>query len=989
MLAQKEGFKVKRTTAITNFSTIIMIAAVLGIGNGVAFTYGGTIDLYLSKSETNYDTEEVENAMSLGKDLAIEISQNGSVLLKNENDCLPLTKPAINIFGWGSSDNGFLYQGGGSSEGGYSADKVSLYSAFRNAGFSINEGLATAYNSLSYRREGAPDQDQFSTYYRLYEPGESFYTESLMNSAKSFSDTAVIVLSRRATEGDDLPKCQYNENGVQDTSRNYLALSDKEALLVNKVTSNFEKVIVLFNTSAPMEMGFVDYKGIDAALNIGYPGYYGTTGVVDILNGGTNPSAKMVDTAAYSLASAPSYVNVGNESLHTYEGRGGKYTDYAEDIYIGYRWYETADKEGYFDQTTLNSYGKELSGYNAVVQYPFGYGLSYTTFDWTVVSAKVGDKNLSALEEKDMTADMKVTVEVWVENTGKVAGKDVVGLYYSSPYTKGGIEKSAVDLIDFQKTGLIKPGLGEKLTLNCRLADMAAYDTYDKNNNGFMGYELEGGNYNLSLRTDSHTVKKVAENNSEMALKIPASGYKYDKDPDTGEKVENRFTTYTNSTSGAQSTIDEPQATYAVSIDGNDKDSKYNQGITYLSRSDFKTTYPTNKGNRTSSKDFYDNVFKIHAPTIDDKDTMPKTGSTETAYTLNDVKGLAYDDEKWAKLVQQLSIEELGNLSAGGGFGTMAIDRIGKPHCTDSDGGTGFTSGVSTGDSGHAIKYPAANVLSQTWDWKEAYKWGNAIGTEGQALKIQGWYAPGCNVHRSPLGGRNFEYFSEDGLMCGVFVGHTVKGATENGVYCYTKHFAGNDSDAGRNGMFKWMTEQSLRQIYAKPMELATKIGGANAAMISVDRIGSVRATGSKALLTDLLRDEWGFRGSTITDYYQGGNVNDMDESIRVGCDLALNPNGSYKLFDDYNSATSVIALQNAAHNILYTYINTVYRTENKTGVDIGSEIGSATSTNKKDGTWWRPTLITIDAVVAAGLLTWGVLSIIFTWFKKETNGKI
>lgn len=972
----------KRTTAIVNFSTIVMLAAVLGIGNAVAFNYGGTIDLYLSKSETNYDTDEVKNAMSQGKDLAVEISENGSVLLKNDNSCLPLTSSNINIFGWGGSDNGFLYQGGGSSQGGYEVDKVSLYQGFRNAGFKVNEDLCSAYNNLSYRREGAPDSDQFSTYYRLYEPGENFYSESLMSEAKSFSDTAVIVLSRRATEGDDLPKCQYDENGNQDTSRNYLSLSDKEALMINRVTKNFEKVIVLFNTSAPMEMGFLDYSGIDAALYCGYPGYYGVTGIVDILNGGTNPSAKMVDTSAYDLTTAPSYVNVGNEATHNYEGRGGKYTDYAEDIYVGYKWYETADAEGYWDGMAWNSYGKEKSGYDAVVQYPFGYGLSYTTFDWSIVSEKICDTDLSAVSNIQSTDT--VTVEVWVENTGSKAGKDVVELYYQSPYTKGGIEKSSINLIDFEKTGLLKPGQGEKLTLKCRVADMASYDTYDKNNNGFMGYELEGGKYNLSLRTDVHTPKKIDGKDSSIAINIPTTGYKYDTDPDTGAKVENHFTTYTNTTSGASSKIDEPQATYAISIDGNDADSDYNQGIKYLSRSDFKETLPKETAIRTSSKKFNDNVFKVHDPINNDSDTMPVTNSTETAYTLNDLRGLAYDDEKWTKLVQQLSVEEMGNLSAGGGFGTIAISSIGKPKCTDSDGGTGFTSSVSTGEGGHAIKYPAANVLSQTWDWKEAYKWGHAIGTEGQALNIQGWYAPGCNVHRSPLGGRNFEYFSEDGVMCGNFVGWTVKGATENGVYCYTKHFAGNDSDAGRNGQFKWMTEQSLREVYAKPMELAVKIGGANACMISVDRIGSVRASGSYALLTDLLRNEWGFKGTCITDYYQGGNVNDVDESIRAGCDMALNPNGTYKTFNDYSSATSVKALQKSAHDILYTYVDTVYRTANATGVDIDSNIGSATTTNKKDGTWWRPTLITIDAVVGVALIAWAVLSVYFTWLKKD-----
>lgn len=967
----------KRTTAIINISTILMLSAVLATANSVAMKFAGTIDLYLSKSETNYDSAEAQEALTKGKALAEEIVEDGAVLLKNTNDVLPLRNPKVNIFGWGSSDNGFMYQGGGSSEGGYAADKITLYDAFRKNGFSINEDLAKAYNQLPYHREGAPDQDQFSTYYRLYEPGADFYTEERMEAARNFSDTAIMVFSRRATEGDDLPKVQYGENGQQLSDRNYLSLSDKEAIMIKYVTDYFDKVVCIFNTSAPMEMGFLDYDGINSALYCGYPGYYGTTSIVKALAGVVTPNGHMVDTSAYSLDSAPSYVNTGNEETHNYTGRGGRYTDYAEDIYVGYKWYETADEEHYFDNLVLNSYGHKKEGYDAVVQYPFGYGLSYTSFKWTLDSVMKGDTKLSGNEE--LAKDDTLTFKVWVENTGNFSGRDVVQLYFNPPYTKGGIEKASQNLIDFQKTSLLNPGQGEEITLTAKVSDLASYDTYDKNNNGFMGYEVEEGNYTFSLRTDSHHLK---DDSSAFEKKFKVSkGYQYDKDPVTGNEVKNRFTTYTNSTSGASSTIYEPQAKYAISIEGNDKDSNYNQGITYLTRADFEGTFPKKTKIRNMSKEMYDNTFKVHDPFVDENDVMPVTGSTETSYTLQDVKGLPYDDPKWDKLIQQLTVQELGDLSGKGGFGTIAIDKIGKPKTTDSDGGTGFTSSIASGDGGHATKYPAASTIAQTWDWKKAYKWGNAIGEEGKALNIQGWYAPGCNVHRSPLGGRNFEYFSEDGRMCGVFVGYTVKGCTENGVYAYMKHFAGNDSDAGRNGQYKWMTEQSLREIWAKPAELAVKIGNANAAMVSVDRIGSVRATGSYALLTSLLRDEWGFRGSTITDYYQAGNVNDMDEGIRAGNDLALHPSGSYKLFDDITSATSVKALQNAAHNILYTYIDTIYRTETASGIDMSSNIGKRETTN--NGTWWRPTLLALDIVLGVGLLTWAGFCVYLTWFRK------
>lgn len=589
----------------------------------------------------------------------------------------------------------------------------------------------------------------------------------------------------------------------------------------------------------------------------------------------------------------------------------------------------------------------------------------------------------------------ELTFKVYVENRGSVKGKDVVQLYYTAPYTKGGIEKSALNLIAFEKTEDIEPGKGQLVELKCLVSDLASYDAYDNNNNGFMGYELEGGNYTFSLRSDAHTVK----DNLSVDYVIPQEGYKIETDPVTGQKVVNRFTTYTNEKSGASSTIYEPQSLYGLSIDGNDKNSDYNQGITYLTRSDFSGTFPTRTATRQMTDAFYNNVFLVHDPINNPEDELPVTGSTETNLKIDDVKGLPYDDPKWQQLISQLTVQELGDLSANGGFGTIAITRINKGHSVDSDGGTGFTSGVATGDGGHATKYPAANILACTWDWKEAYKWGHAIGEEGKALGINGWYAPGCNIHRSPLGGRNFEYFSEDGVLAGQFVAQTVKGSTENGVYAYMKHFAANDTDEGRNGQFIWMTEQSLREIWAKPGEIATKVGKANAMMVSVDRIGATRATGSYALLTSLLRDEWGFRGSTVTDYYQSGNVNDLDEGIRSGNDLALLPGGRpEQVFGDWStaikadnpatrdqakaSATTIKALQNAAHNILYTYIDTIDRTQKFTGVDLNVQMGQRTEDTS--GTWWRPTLYAIDGVVAVGFAAWAGLCIYFTWFGKK-----
>lgn len=989
----------KRTTTVVSLSVMLFLASALAIGNSIAFSYGGIIDSFFSSGNNNSNTDKVDDALTEGKDLAQEITEQGDVLLKN-NGTLPLDSSQdlrVNIFGWGGSDNGFLYQGGGSSEGGYSADKISLYDAFRQSGFDINENLANAYNALSYRREGGPDQNRHDIYYRTYEPGQDFYDDNLKD-ALNFSDTAVVVLSRRATEGDDLPKVSYDESGNADETRNYLSLTAKEELMMDVVTENFENVIVLINSSAPMEMGFLDNDKVDAAMYIGYPGYYGAVAVPKILSGAVNPSGHLTDTAAYELESAPSYLNSGPDASIVYGGRGGRYKDYAEDIYVGYKWYETADAEGYFDNETRDSYGKLLTGYDAVVQFPLGFGLSYTTFDWTLDAITVKNDTETLEDDVDISKDRNyqlketdvLTFQVWVENTGDVPGRDVVQIYSNPPYTPGGIEKAAQNLVAFEKTGLLPPGEGQQLQLEVKVTDLASYDTYDKNNNAFMGYELDEGAYTFSIRTDAHTVKVDSDplNGGDMnyTFYVPTGGYQIENDPVTGYPVENRFTNYTNNESGASSTSQETQNYYNVSIDGHDSNPAYDQDITYLTREDFEGTFPSQRTEtRVMSDEMYNNVFLVHAPFNNSSDEMPATGKTfEETITIDDVRGLDYDDPLWDELISQLTVEELQYLSAQGGFGTYAITRIKKGHCVDSDGGTGFTNGVVTSGGLHAIKYPAANILASTWDVDEAYKWGHAIGTEGQALGIQGWYAPGCNIHRSPLGGRNFEYFSEDGFMCGKFVANTVKACTENGVYAYMKHFAANDTDEGRNGQFIYMTEQSLREIWAKPGEIATKEGKANAMMVSVDRVGATRATGSYALLTELLRNEWGFRGSTITDYYQGGNVNDLDEGIRVGNDLALMPNGGRNLFDDWQnpSATSVIALQNAAHNILYTYADTLERTANFSGVDLGDEIGSRE--NDTSGRWWRYLLYSIDAVVGVGFAGWATACIYLTWFKSK-----
>ncbi len=882
--------------------------------------------------------------------------------MKNSDNALPLStaETKVNVFGWSGCDKGFIYQGGGSGEGSRTGS-VSFYQGLRNSGLTINEDLATTYNNLSLSRSGYTED--VTQYYRLYEPDESFYTDSLLTEAKSFSDVAIVVLGRRGAEGTDLPKVQYDENGNVDATRKYSTISEKEEKMLEVAIQNFGKVIVVMNTANPMECGFLNDEGIDAGMVMYMPGNHGSNAIGSILTGNVTPSGHTVDTFAYDLATAPSYANAGTDGVHWPEGQGARFCDYqtySEDIYTGYYWYETADKDGFFDDV-YNDYG---SGYEGVVQYPFGYGLSYTDFDWTL-------EDVSIPEGSNLSADDEITFKVLVENVGTTFGKDVVELYYDLPYTSGGIEKPALKLGAFGKTDSLDPGEVQELELSVKVSDMASYDCYDKNNNGFMGYELENGSYNFSLRTDAHTIKDMTGSYDDgiYNYNVAGDGFEYENDPETGNKVENRFTNYTNDISGASSTRVETalsDESKAYSVDGFD----CNLNVTYMTRENFTDTFPVFGDTVKMSDQFKQETWYVNSPKINADDEMPITNSTATNYTIQDVAGLDITDQKWEDLVSQLDVDTLGTLCSKGGFGTISIDSIGKPAAVDLDGPSGFNAVVTGSETGFAINYPCETVIASTWNWKLAYQWGLSIGTEASVAGIDGWYAPGANTHRSPLGGRNFEYWSEDSVLGGVMCSYTILGAKEKGVYSYIKHFVANDSDTGRNGEFKFLTEQALREIYCKPFEIAVKEGGANAMMISVDRIGTVRSTGSSALLQNVLRDEWGFEGSCISDYYQSGNVNDIDEGIRAGNDLMLNPNGTMDTYDDSTSATAIIAMKKSAKNILYTFVETKYYAANTSGLDLGSIIGTQEDVYE----WWKPVLYTTEAVIYVGMASYAVV---------------
>ena len=956
----------KKHIAGMHYSLIVLIIALLAALNFVAYSFAGIITAAICGTGINLDQDSMAEATKQGTELAQKIAEEGVTLLKNENGSLPLKKDEngeirINVFGQGGADTCFIYQGHGSGGGSREAKaQVSLYTSLRQAGININETLAGKYNALTpIRDRGIVSDDK-----NIYEAPQSFYSDELIGEAKKFSTAALIVIGRCLGEGYDAPMSQ-TVNGKTSSERNYLQLTPEEEYMIAKVTDNFENVIVALNTTNVMECGFLENDKIDAAMVLYAPGNNGSTAVGNILTGQVNPSGRTVDTWAYDFKTAATYANAGEHGSHKNNTNG--YVDYAENIYVGYYWYETADAEGYWDGVD-NAYGK---GYDGVVQYPFGYGLSYTDFTWTVSEAKLPDG--AALDK-----DSEIGFTVLVENTGDVAGREVVELYFSPPYTDGGIEKPALKLGAFAKTSLLQPGDVEALSLSVDLYQMSSYDVYDANNNKFMGYEAENGTYTVSLRKDVRTVATLADGEAATYAYELAADVRFETDTATGAVVTNRFTTYKNNNSGASSTYVEKSLSadsFAYSVDGSDADC----AIPFMKRNAFAATFPQARETRQASAEFVQKSFMVNAPLINADDKMPVTGSKATNYTLNDVIGLDYGDKIWDDLVSQLSVRKMATLCADGGWGTISITEINKPYCSHSDGPSGFNKAIASMETGYATNYPCATLIASTWNWKLAYQFGAAVGAEAEAASVQGWYGPACDIHRSPFSGRNFEYYSEDPYISGIMVSYTVKGAQEKGLYSFVKHFAVADTEPYRDGKYTWLTEQALREIYLKPFEYAVKLGETTAIMTAYNRVGATRCSGSYALNTEVLRNEWGFKGCVISDYYAGGNAMDEDEFIRAGNDLKLYPGGKASDFDDLDSATAVIALQRSAKNILYSYVRTRYIGATAQGLDMSAVIG----TKSEVFPWWIILLVGFDVLIVGGGAVWGIFV-----YKKSKNDR-
>ena len=902
-------------------AVIAMVLAVVVCVNMICFGPMATLIGLATGNGTLSDETNEEAA-----EVAEEIMEDGIVLLKNES-LLPLNETKkLNIFGWESINPAY----GGAGSGGINDlyDIVSLNQGLENAGFSINQKLVDFYNNYGADDPEMSIQKQSWT---LPEPPVDTYSDELIKSAKEYSDVAVVVLSRKAGEGhNDIPmdvkKAAYDNNSDEyddfPEGEHYLQLSQTERDMVDMVCSNFDNVIVIYNGANQFELGFADeYPQIKSVVWCPGTGNVGFNALGKVFSGEVNPSGKTPDTFVYDMTTAPwwnnaektEYTNLADMAVEgmnagTAQVYAPAFTNYVEDIYVGYKYYETAAQEGAID-------------YDKTVQYPFGYGLSYTEFE-----QKMGE-----LEEKDG----QISVDVEVTNTGDEAGKDVVEVYYNPPYTNGGIEKSSTNLIEFEKTNLLQPGESQTVTVTFSIEDMASYDE-----NNAKAYVLEKGDYVISINSDSHTVLDQKT---------------YTADDDVVYKEENKRVS------------DDTAATNVF------EDAKGD--VTYLSRADHFANYEEATKAPASAELGEPYVSEYHlnknfdkTTYLNDKDKMPTTGA-DNGLTLADMRDADYDDPRWEKLLDQLTVDEMSNMIAMAGYQTAAMDSVGKVGTLDFDGPAAINNNFTGVGS---IGFPIEVVIASTWNKNLAQTWGECMGKISQEMGAEGWYAPGMNTHRTAFGARNYEYFSEDGVLSGNMGAKAVEGARKYGVYSYIKHFAMYEGNAKMVSV--WSNEQAIREIYLKPFEISVKQGGANAVMVSWSFLGDKWTGESSNLMNTVLRDEWGFRGMALTDFFRnnGHGFMNADAALANGVDVMLSTfNGEENNVANPEHPTSVLQMRNACKNVMYTVVSSwAYDGEHE---ETGMEN-------------WKKAGIGIDTVIA--LFMAGMEVLVIRGYKKRKNAE-
>ena len=852
-----------------------------------------------------------EETSAKATELVNEITADGVVLAKDEDGILPVASGSkLNVFGWASTNP--CYGGTGSGALNTAYPVTDLLTGLHDAGIETNEELSKFYTDYKADR---PSVGMVAQDWTLPEPNVSLYTDEMMENAKAFSDTAMVVITRVGGEGADLPTDMASVvdgswirrvaqaygsergtayyNGTYDDSLNegndwdkgdhFLQLSNREEDLLDLVTANFDNVILVYNGANAFQMDFLkDYPQIKGVLLCPGTGQSGFEGFGKVVSGEVNPSGRTVDTYVSNLKNAPWWNNFGDfkytnteelnsdSSFFDPEGTTPSFVNYVEGIYVGYKFYETAADEG-------------LINYDDEVVFPFGYGLSYTSFT----------KEMSGITNDGTSLNFTVTVT----NTGSVAGKDVVEIYSDPPYTNGGIEKSSANLLDFAKTSELAPGESQTIEFSIPVEDLASYD-YQTNG----CYVLEAGDYVISANDDSHNV-------ADSQTYTVASDIVYNESNKRGSDA----VAATNEFDFAEGEI------------------------TYLSRADGFANYaeataaPATYEMTDEQKAAFDNAHtytEAGYQNDDDANAADITTGAKNGLKLVDLRGVDYNDAKWDQLLDQMTIDEMQQTIGFGGYQTAAVSSIEKVRTNDCDGPASINNNFTGVGS---VGFPAATLIGMTWDKDLAYAFGDSIGEMANEMDTSGWYGPAMNIHRTAFAGRNFEYYSEDGVLSGRMASNAILGAQEHGVYAYMKHFALNDQEGNRTSMAAtWSNEQAIREIYLKPFEISVKDADCHAVMSSFNYIGTRWAGGCKELLKNVLRSEWGFVGFVETDYFGVYGYMTADQGVRNGCDLMLCTTGN-----DFNTVTvltnsSKQALREASKNILYTVVNSrAYAAEN------------------------------------------------------------
>ena len=895
-------------------------------------------------------------------ELVTEICREGITLLENEGNILPLQNKKVNVFGWSATNPCYGGTGSGALNDAYPT--VTFLDALKASNIEYNQELIDFYTSYYDITDPnvtpLPNVSMFFQDWTLPQPGAAQYSDQLISNAKSFSDTAIIFISRVGGEGADLPKdmvalvngtygadsaMTYNDSinsgNDWDAGDTYLNLSNPEEEMVKLVCDNFSNVIVIYNSANAFELGFIEeYPSIKGAIWCPGTGQAGFTALGEILVGDVNPSGHLVDTYVYDLTATPVFNNIGymiydNMDEYAYTqvnfmtGQESTnipaFVNYVEGIYVGYKFYETAAAEG-------------LINYDKVVQYPFGYGLSYTTFE-----TYMNEIDMTPPGQVNVSSDGKtIGFSVTVKNTGNKAGKEVVQVYFTPPYTNGGIEKASVNLLDFAKTDLLQPGDIQQISFEIPIEQMASYDYLNKG-----CYVLEKGEYTISIRSDSHTVLDSQTFTVDSTI-VYDENNKRDSD-----------------------------AVAAV----NQFDYTANE-VTYLSRKDHFANYAqataapgTYSMSAASKAIFYNNANYLTADaTAADENRMFPGASAPTfgksgSLKLVDLRGKSYDDPMWDELLDQLTISEMGDLIAMGGYQTLGISSIDKYRTNDCDGPASINNKF-TGQG--SVGFPAAVMIAATWNDKMAEQFGESIGKMADQMNTAGWYAPAMNIHRSAFAGRNFEYYSEDSVLSGSMAANATIGAEKYGVYAYIKHFALNDQETNRCGMLcTWSNEQAMREIYLKPFEISVKEGKAKAVMSSFNYVGPRWAGGTYELQTQVLRNEWGFQGMVLTDYFGVYGYMNADQGVRNGTDFCLvnyPTETSQTRFRETPAAQQ--AMRQSTKNILYVVVNSRQYSE--------AGIQQSTQPNR-----WE-TYLTIANVVCGIILVAAEAFFIYSFLKKR-----